>query len=218
HLRKLRETIKSLHGTSQEVVIKTLNPMIRGWANYHAGQVSKETYEKVDSEIWKALWKWARRTHPKKRKHWVANRYWLSVGNRNWVFGYYRKGKDGKKQKQLVKLLKYADTPIVRHVKVKSDANPFDMQWEQYWEQRAYHTVKSSDKNLSGQVKSLWLRQKGKCPVCKQLISTEEEWAIHHVIAKTLGGQDTLDNLRLLHGNCHRQIHSKNKLSALPAL
>jgi RNA-directed DNA polymerase len=217
HLQKLRETIESLNGVSQEVVIATLNPIIRGWANYHAGMVSKETYNKVDHEIWKALWKWARRTHPNKGRKWIADRYWHTRSKRNWVFGYYKDAK-GNGKKQLVEVRSHAATPIVRHVKVKSEANPFDTQWEQYWEQRAYHTVMSSDKNLSGKVKSLWLKQKGICPVCKQSISAEQEWAMHHVIAKTLGGKDTLDNLRLLHGNCHRQLHSKNKLSALPVL
>ncbi|WP_420826848.1 HNH endonuclease [Chromatium okenii] len=41
---------------------------------------------------------------------------------------------------------------------------------------------------------------------------------MHHVIPKTLGGNNTLKNTRLLHGNCHRQLHSKNKIGALPAL
>jgi RNA-directed DNA polymerase len=217
HLQKLRETIKSLNGASQEVMVATLNPIIRGWANYHAGMVSKETYSKVDHEIWKALWKWARRNHPKKGRKWVRDRYWHTKGARNWVFGYY---KDAKRngEKQLVEVRSHAATPIARHVKVKSDANPFDTNWETYWEQRAYHTMMSSDKKLSGQVKSIWLRQKGICPVCMQMIHPEDELNIHHVVPKNLGGDNTLKNTRLLHGNCHRQIHSKNNLSTLPAL
>jgi hypothetical protein len=35
-----------------------------------------------------------------------------------------------------------------------------------------------------------------------------EELRTHHVIPKKLGGTDALDNLRLLHLYCHRQIHS----------
>jgi RNA-directed DNA polymerase len=157
YLQKLRETIKSLNGVSQEVVMTTLNPIIRGWANYHAGMVSKETYVKVDKEIWKALWNWARRNHPKKGRKWVADRYWHTKGKRNWVFGYYKDAK-GNGEKQLVELRKHAATPIVRHVKVKSDANPFDTNWETYWEKRAHDTV-MKESNFNGQVKSLWLRQ-----------------------------------------------------------
>jgi RNA-directed DNA polymerase len=157
HLQKMREIIKSLNGSSQEVVIEILNPVIQGWANYHAGMVSKETYNRADKEIWKALWKWARRAHPNKGRKWIANRYWHTKGNRNWVFGYYKDAK-GNGEKQLVELRRYVATPIARHVKVKSDANPFDTNWETYWEQRAYHTV-MKENTLNGQMKSLWLRQ-----------------------------------------------------------
>jgi RNA-directed DNA polymerase len=29
-----------------------------------------------------------------------------------------------------------ADIPIVRHVKIRMDANPFDNQWEEYFEKK----------------------------------------------------------------------------------
>jgi 5-methylcytosine-specific restriction endonuclease McrA len=44
--------------------------------------------------------------------------------------------------------------------------------------------------------------------VCGQpLRIAEEDCQIHHRIWRTRGGQDTADNLELLHANCHRQIH-----------
>jgi RNA-directed DNA polymerase len=73
-------------------------------------------------------------------------------------------------------------------------------------------------KDIDGRLKSLWLRQEGICPICKQMIQPEEEWVVHHVVAQSLEGKDTLDNLRLLHGNCHRLVHVKHEISALPAL
>jgi 5-methylcytosine-specific restriction endonuclease McrA len=30
---------------------------------------------------------------------------------------------------------------------------------------------------------------------------------IHHIIPKSLGGKDAIDNLSLLHKICHRQLH-----------
>ncbi|CDH44869.1 hypothetical protein BN874_1950006 [Candidatus Contendobacter odensis Run_B_J11] len=39
----------------QENLIGLLNPMIRGWANYHQGAVAKETFAKVDHEIWRII-------------------------------------------------------------------------------------------------------------------------------------------------------------------
>ena len=51
-------------------------------------------------------------------------------------------------------------------------------------------------------------RQGSLCPRCKQPITQETGWNIHHVVKKVLGGKDELSNLMLLHPNCHRQLHS----------
>jgi RNA-directed DNA polymerase len=59
------------------------------------------------------LWHWAKRRHPEKSKQWTANKYWLSVGNRKWVFS------EGTKQLHFL-----SDTKIVRHTKLKLDMNP----------------------------------------------------------------------------------------------
>jgi HNH endonuclease len=54
----------------------------------------------------------------------------------------------------------------------------------------------------------LFQRQNGLCPVCHQHLEYGEEIRIHHVIPKRHRGADNLVNLRLVHANCQRQIHS----------
>lgn len=58
---------------------------------------------------------------------------------------------------------------------------------------------------------SLWVRQKKNCPMCKQHITHETGWNVHHIVEKCKGGSDLLDNLVLLHPNCHRQLHSTSE-------
>ena len=65
-LDSVRETIRVNRSAKQETLIDLLNPMIRGWANYHRHVVAKKTYAAVDHHIWQALWRWARRRHPNK--------------------------------------------------------------------------------------------------------------------------------------------------------
>src|SRR5690606_7988145 len=82
----VRETIRANRSSRQDVLIALLNPMIRGWANYHRHAVSKATYNKVDRHIWQAIWRWARRRHPMKSAEWVRKRYFCTQDRRQWVF------------------------------------------------------------------------------------------------------------------------------------
>lgn len=40
-----------------------------------------------------------------------------------------------------------------------------------------------------------------------QPLTLEANWHLHHVVWRVHGGADTVDNLLLLHPNCHRQVH-----------
>ena len=85
-LEKVREVVKANKALSAGKLIVKLNPIIRGWANYHRHVVSKETFNKVDEEIYHAVRQWIRRKHPRKSDKWIAKKYFTSVGNDNWVF------------------------------------------------------------------------------------------------------------------------------------
>lgn len=52
---------------------RTLNPVIRGWANYHRHVSAKATFGRVDNEVWQALWRWAKRRHPEKSVPWIRH-------------------------------------------------------------------------------------------------------------------------------------------------
>lgn len=177
-------------------MIGQLNPVIRGWTNYHRNQVSKKIYSKVDHLIWEMLWEWSVRRHPNKGRKWVKRRYFIKEGHRSWVFG-----TNGGSR-----LRKAADTPIKRHVKVKSQANPFDKEWKEYFEDRHFRLMK--DELRTKKLASLWIRQKGECGACSQLLTSETGWHVHHATRRVDGGKDTLENLILLHPNCHRKHHN----------
>lgn len=50
--------------------------------------------------------------------------------------------------------------------------------------------------------------------MCQQFITWETGWNIHHVVERHKGGGDELDNLVLLHPNCHRQLHAASTILA----
>jgi 5-methylcytosine-specific restriction endonuclease McrA len=42
------------------------------------------------------------------------------------------------------------------------------------------------------------------------VISLEMGTRTHHIIYRVMGGPDTMDNLMLLHPDCHRQLHAND--------
>jgi RNA-directed DNA polymerase len=84
-LEKVRGIIEANKSVSQTLLIGLLNPVIRGWANYHQHGAAKETFNRVDHEIWRALWQWARRRHPKKSRDWVKKHCFPTLRNRAWI-------------------------------------------------------------------------------------------------------------------------------------
>ena len=206
-LDDIRDTVKANKTAKQENLIGLLNPKIKGWANYHRGAVAKETFAKVDHEIWKTLWQWAKRRHPNKGNRWVKDKYFITMENRNWVFSTSLIKREG--GTRMLKLILASDTKIIRHVKIKSNANPFDPAQENYFEKRLGERMNSG--SVPGRVKwlRLWWRQDKRCPSCHGKITEETGWNIHHVIPKCEGGRDNISNLVMLHPNCHRQLHAR---------
>jgi RNA-directed DNA polymerase len=64
--KRISQEIKNLSSVEQEVLIKKLNPILRGFANYYKGAVSKETFGYISYRVWQYLWHWAKRRHPNK--------------------------------------------------------------------------------------------------------------------------------------------------------
>lgn len=204
-LDKVRGVLKDNPSSQSGTLIEQLNPMIRGWANYHRHVCSKQTYRWVDHAIFRALWRWARRRHPKsKNAGWVRKKYFSRHGRRTWTFTGETRGRDGKEKR--VYLYYASRTPIRRHVKIKAQANPYDPRWELYFENRIQAKMITQ---LSPKLLKLWQWQDGKCSICKQQITLESGWHTHHVLWRSLGGGDQLCNLQMLHPTCHQQLHAR---------
>ncbi|MEV3808217.1 group II intron reverse transcriptase/maturase, partial [Aeromonas dhakensis] len=86
-LGKVREVLNRNKMALAWRIVQLLNPKIRGWANYHRHVVSSQAFSYVDHRIWQMLWRWAKRRHNNKPRHWVAEKYFGRMGGREWVFG-----------------------------------------------------------------------------------------------------------------------------------
>lgn len=159
--------------SKQETLIRQLNHVIMGWANYYKSCVASETFRKADYLIFQKLWTWAMRRHPKKGKFWVAKKYFRKIGNRNWTFAVDTPNYKGKNE--TFSLKRMYDTKILRHIQIKQEANPFDPEWKSYFDQReTYKMLESLDGKKS--LLQLWKRQNRECPLCGKLIGRELQW------------------------------------------
>lgn len=132
-LGKVREIIKGNTSSTQELLIRQLNPVIRGWAMYHRHIVAKAVFTLVDHHIWQLLWNWAKRRHPNKGTRWVKERYFPTNGSRKWSFA----TKGSAKGKTFgVELFRASTVAIIRHIKVRATANPFDPEGAEYFARR----------------------------------------------------------------------------------
>lgn len=124
----------------------------------------------------------------------------MNLGDRNGVFG-------TKKQEATTTLARASDTKIVRHVKLRGDANPYDPDWEHYFEDRMDLKMKGSPVS-EGRKQTLWKNQKGQCPICRKAFNPGDFRRIHRRLPMAQGGKDLLSNQVLLHATCHKQIHA----------
>lgn len=128
------EVIYNMRTANQTTLIGKLNPKITGWANYYRYVSSKVVFSNLDHTIFLQLRRWAIRRHHNKSLSWIERKYWQHDGKRGWIFG--TKGKDKKGKETLYRLNHLAHTPILRYTKIKSEANPFDPQYDEYFKQR----------------------------------------------------------------------------------
>ncbi|NMM04598.1 group II intron reverse transcriptase/maturase [Paraburkholderia sp. RP-4-7] len=129
-LEKVREIVRQHRSATQTNLILQLNPVIRGWAMYHRHVVSKSHFTSIDAHIWQLLWKWAMRRHPTKGTGWVKHKYFHVEGHRTWAFTARTKDRG------VIRLFRATMIPIVRHVKIRGQANPFDPAWSPYFARR----------------------------------------------------------------------------------
>ncbi|MBC8747722.1 MULTISPECIES: group II intron reverse transcriptase/maturase [Paraburkholderia] len=203
--RKVAETISKNKTVKQADLIRMLNPMLRGWAQYHHPAVAKQAYSRMDHLVFQRLWRWAKRRHANKKSDWIRKKYFHQVGDREWVLSTPTVRKDG--SLGLLELYHVSGTAIRRHKKVRGDFHPFDPDWEQYGEQLRQHWMEQSRSYLRQWFK-LYTSQGGNCAHCDQALEFDSGWHDHHLIYKVHGGTDALSNRVLLHPNCHRQVHA----------
>ncbi|WP_293126039.1 group II intron reverse transcriptase/maturase [Microcoleus sp. bin38.metabat.b11b12b14.051] len=184
HLGKIEKVIDTHNTAPQAALISRLNPIIWGWSNYYSTVVSKKIFSKIDDLTYDKLRAWAKR---RGKGSINKNKYWRTVGDRNWCFS----------TEEGLELAQHQATPIKRHVKVKGNSTPYDGNWI-YWSSRRGEYPETPTR-----VATLLKTQKGKCTHCGLYFTPEDTVEVDHILPRSLGGKDEYKNLQLLHKHCH---------------
>ena len=201
-VRKFKERVRrewmALRGQTVMAVLKRLNPIVRGWANYFRIGVSKHTFKSIDYWMFDRCVRYVRSNHRRKGWRWCRSKYWGALNPQRadrWVFGDKSTG---------AYLLKLSWTPIKRHVLVKGAASPDHPALRGYWIRRERQKIAELPPRLIGLAHS----QRGRCTHCGASLFNGEALHRHHLHPKGQGGSDQRSNLQLVHLYCHQQIHA----------
>jgi len=121
--------LKNGKADEQDKLIDKINPLIRGWANYHKNTCAKRIFSSLDADLFHKLWRWEVRRHPDKGKRWIEQRYWHKIGKEQWVFS-----------TDTDRLIRMAKITITRIIPLKLDMNPYT-DWKYFLNRKSNHTI-----------------------------------------------------------------------------
>ncbi|MFV0944361.1 group II intron reverse transcriptase/maturase [Bacillus pacificus] len=198
-IEKIRECFKTHQGGNVATLIKDLNPIIRGYANYWKIVSSKRIFGNMDNYIWGKTKRFVKKLHPNKPWKWIKKQYFHpdihGQSKDQWLLT------DPTKTYQLISM---SWTTITKHVPVKYKNTPYNKELKEYYRKRE---IKKFEQDNVEYRQKLAKKQKHKCPLCGTSILTDEALEKHHRKPKCHGGTDEYKNLALVHTSCHILWH-----------
>ena len=131
--RKVSKLIHSALGLSPEALLRQLNPLLRGWANYFRNGAAKATFTKLDFHVNRSIWRWIHRRHRDKSSAWKKVKYFSAAGPSG-AFSVRVRSQKG--ESRVLQLCRMASIRIERHIKVRGTANPYDPGYTEYFKKR----------------------------------------------------------------------------------
>ena len=156
----LKKTILTNRKSQRELIL-LLNRKLKGWAGYHRYTDATDAFRRVDAAVQTALLEAAIAKHPKLPLAKIQAKYWYREADGRHCYAL----PDDKS----IRVVRLADTLLLTHNKVKTNANPFVER--DYTESR---THAREIQNVSGPYRAIWERQNGRCYYCGRPILVDQ--------------------------------------------
>lgn len=239
--RKLKTLIGKNSNLTAIELIQKLNPVLRGWSRYFSVSICAKVLSEIDNYVYRRLWRWCTRKHPKISKFYLADKYFrmgsknevMSPNNRKWHFHGRAKNKYKRVKGDNIKFLVFTllETKIIAARKLCITPSIREVSSylieDKYVEFKA-KIAKKRTKESSNDFYVLYNRQKGKCEFCNRPMefksiekeTNPEALEIHHIKPLSIGGKHSgYSNKSLLHESCHKRVHKiygKKQITKLP--
>jgi RNA-directed DNA polymerase len=139
----IRRVINDHQAKDTWSMIRRINQAVRGWCNYHRHACSSRIFRWVDSWLFFEIKRWLHRRHPNKGRRWIMKTYYRRIRNSRWNFHAVGVNNDGRKA--IRDLIKASRISIIRHVKIRAKANPYDPVHSAYFENRRKRRYRNQD-------------------------------------------------------------------------
>lgn len=204
-LAKVKDILNKNKSANSYDLIMKLRPVLIGWANYYKYSECSKDFGTLTHKIFQKVRAWAFRRDSRNGRLAVKQTYFPSGksyqfdGTKhfdNWVLNGKKKLKGGVIVEAYLPHIVWVKSR--KHVKVVKDYSPY--MGGIYW---AIRSSKHSPYPL--RVRTLLVRQKQQCPICKSQFSEFDSasWEVDHIIPRSQGGPDIYQNLQLVHKACH---------------
>jgi len=130
---KVAEICRQHHGHNVDELIKRLNSLIIGTANYWKPSAAKKTFSNMNYYVWKKVFKFVKRLHPNKPIKWIKEKYFPPYNDGkhrgNWILTGPKEGN---------RLFNMAWMPIRRHTMIQYNHSPYDRTKKEYFNNRKF--------------------------------------------------------------------------------
>jgi len=128
YTEKVHNILRKGRSWTQDAIISTINPITRGWCNYHRHLFVYKVFSKLDYITWNMLYAWAKRRHPNEPRKVTVKKYWHRKGSREWIFS-----------TETQELILPSSFKTQLHRMVQLDKNPF-LDYEYFEEKKRKRT------------------------------------------------------------------------------
>lgn len=195
---RLKLVIKSSLFIQPFIRLKKLNSLIFDWCSiYGFSDVNYDVFGYLDVYLYKLLWNWAKRRHPRRPSTWVYSKYWRFFPSLNlWRFYFL----DYSLSKCLFLRLHVPHSVNVYYI--PSSLNSFSLK---DYNKVGLNWVKKCSHILSGLHLFLYKSQSGKCFCCGKFFNQFSNDNIK--VFRLCVGSSSITRYVLLHINCYVRFY-----------